>query len=250
MELWQIARASASPTTSSRCASTACRSSRPTAPQKHDYEGVGEVLVLDRSVTRVYPDGSQRHIIHTIAELRSKEAIDRYGEIRPGRGHPGAHAAQHQARRPRVRAGVDPREGRPQPARPADRRHRRVRVHVRAPELGLLPGYVDLSTFRFQSQETPFHISEMIVAHPRAWPSRPSPRRRPAGGREHPAGRLVTSHWKVDRSPRLGVEPQMRNSLFEVPSVRVYTDVDTEAGCPRSACACTPASAATSSCAS
>jgi hypothetical protein len=39
-------------------------------------------------------------------------------------------------------------------------------------------------------------------------------------------GDLTVQHWRVDRSPRLGVEPQMRSSLHELPNVRVYTDVD------------------------
>ncbi|HEY8378138.1 MAG TPA: hypothetical protein VIK91_16700, partial [Nannocystis sp.] len=39
-------------------------------------------------------------------------------------------------------------------------------------------------------------------------------------------GELVVKSWRVERSPRLGVEPQMRHILDEVPSVRVYTDVD------------------------
>ena len=36
----------------------------------------------------------------------------------------------------------------------------------------LLPGYVDVSTFRFQSFDAPFHRSELIVVHPERMPIR------------------------------------------------------------------------------
>ena len=137
---------------------------------EHDYEGVGEVLVLDRSVTRVYPDGSQRHIIHTIAELRSKEAIDRYGEITPNEG---SRVLTLHTIKP------DGRIFEPESIPEKDGLSLRglqigdiveYEYMFERDELGLLPGYVDLSTFRFQSPETPFHISEMIVAHPADMP--------------------------------------------------------------------------------
>src|SRR5690606_18129 len=41
-----------------------------------------------------------------------------------------------------------------------------------------------------------------------------------------PGTDLALKSWRVERSLRLGVEPQMRHVLDEVPSVRVYTDVD------------------------
>lgn len=202
---------------------------------KHDHAGVGEVLVLDRSVTRVYPDGSQRHIIHTITELRSKEAIDRYGEIEPREGT--RTLTLHSIK-------ADGRVFEPESIPEKDGLSLRglqigdfveYEFMFEREELGLLPGYVDLSTFRFQSPETPFHISEMIVAHPSDMPLKAELR---AGAPQAVVtrlaaaagqGELTVQHWRVDRSPRLGVEPQMRNSLFEVPSVRVYSDVDTAA---------------------
>ena len=198
---------------------------------KHDNEGVSEVLVLDRSVTRVYPDGSQRHIIHTITELRSKEAIDRYGEmeIREGTRTLTLHSIK-----------ADGRVFEPESIPEKDGLSLRglqigdfveYEFMFEREELGLLPGYVDLSTFRFQSADTPFHISEMIVAHPKSMALKAETRAGAPQARvtqmSTPQGELTVSHWRVDRSPRLGVEPQMRNSLFEVPSVRVYSEVDT-----------------------
>ena len=198
---------------------------------KLGHDGVGEVLVLDRSVTRVYPDGSQRHIIHTITELRSKEAIDRYGEmeIREGTRTLTLHSIKADGRVFEPES-IPEKEG-------LSLRGLQIGDFVEyefmfeREELGLLPGYVDLSTFRFQSPDTPFHISEMIVAHPKSMALKAEAR---AGAPQPkvtqmstPQGELTVSHWRVDRSPRLGVEPQMRNSLYEVPSVRVYSEVDT-----------------------
>lgn len=193
---------------------------------KHDYAGVGEVLVLDRSVTRVYPDGSQRHIVHTIAELRSKEAIDQYGEITPREG---TRVLTLHSIKP------DGRVFEPESIPEKDGLSLRglqigdvveYEFMFERDELGLLPGYIDLSTFRFQSPETPFHISEMIVAHPANLALKAELRAGAPAAKVTRQGDLVIEHWRVDRSPRLGVEPQMRNPLFEVPSVRVYTDVD------------------------
>jgi tetratricopeptide (TPR) repeat protein len=218
--------------------------------QKQDYEGVAEVLVLDRSATRVYPDGSQRHIIHTIAELRSKEAIDRYGEINPGEGT--LVLTLHSVK-------PDGRVFEPESIPEKDGLSLRglqigdiieYEYMLERPTVGLLPGYVDLSTFRFQSQETPFHVSEMVVVAPEGMVLKTETRGGAPQAVVTKKDGLVTSHWKVERSPRLGVEPQMRHSLYEVPSVRVYTDVSTRRGWPRSACACSPRRAATSSCAS
>lgn len=196
---------------------------------RQDYEGVAEVLVLDRSATRIYADGSQRHIVHTITELKSKEAIDRYGEIVPPEG--AQVLTLHSVK-------ADGRVFEPESIPEKDGlslRGLQVGDFVeyeymleRAP-LGLLPGYLDLSTFRFQSQETPFHVSEMIVAAPADMALKAELRGGAPAAVVTKKDGLQTHHWKVERSPRLGVEPQMRNSLYEVPSVRVYTDVSTEA---------------------
>ncbi|MBL9107038.1 MAG: tetratricopeptide repeat protein [Myxococcales bacterium] len=197
--------------------------------QNTEYEGVAEVLVLDRSATRVYPDGSQRHIVHTIAELRSKEAIDRYGEIEPAEG---SQVLTLHTIKP------DGRVFEPESIPEKDGLSLRglqigdfveYEYMLERPAMGLLPGYVDLSTFRFQSQETPFHVSEMIVAAPPELPLKAELRGGAPAAVVTKKDGLVISHWRVERSPRLGVEPQMRNSLYEVPSVRVYTDVSVDA---------------------
>lgn len=202
---------------------------------KHDYEGAGEVLVLDRSAIRVYEDGSVRQIVHTIAELRSKEAIDRYGEIEPPDGVRVLTLHSIKADGTVFEPESIPEKG------GLSLRGLQIGdmveyefLYEREP-LGLLPGYVDLTTFRFQSAETPFHVSELYVAHP---PGMPIKVDRRAGAPQTVEGKLDLPNgppglsqlslksWRVERSLRLGVEPQMRHTLDEVPSVRVYTPVD------------------------
>lgn len=193
---------------------------------KFDYEGAGEVLILDRSAIRVYDDGSQRQIVHTIAELRTKEAIDRYGEIVPPSG---ARVLTLHT----IKADGSVFEPESIPGKDGlSLRGLQIGDVVeyewlfeREP-LGLLPGYLDLTTFRFQSADTPFHVSELYIAHPASIPLKVDRRAGAPQTVEAKLGDLVLKSWKVERSPRLGVEPQMRATLEEVPSVRVYTDVD------------------------
>jgi len=227
MALWQVARAIGIPDDLEALRVDGLPIVQAYRAGKHDYEGVSEVLVLDRSVTRVYPDGSQRHIVHTIAELRSKEAIDRYGEIdvREGTKVLTLHSIK-----------PDGRVFEPESIPEKDGLSLRglqigdIVEHefmYERDELGLLPGYVDLSTFRFQSPETPFHISEMIVAHPQSMALKAELRAGAPAAKVTQQGDLTIQQFRVERSPRLGVEPQMRNSLYEIPSVRVYSEVDT-----------------------
>ena len=44
------------------------------------YPDAPQVLVLDYMVTRVYPDGSARHLVHQITRVQSEEAKDRLGQ--------------------------------------------------------------------------------------------------------------------------------------------------------------------------
>lgn len=44
----------------------------------------GEVLVFDYMVTRVYPDGSSRHLVHQIFKIQSEESLERLGQLSLG----------------------------------------------------------------------------------------------------------------------------------------------------------------------
>ncbi len=191
------------------------------------YEGVQEVLVLDRSAVRVYPDGGQRQLVHIVVHLLSKEALDRYGEMNvPDGGRlltlrtikPDGTMLE-----PEVVAGKDG----------VSLRELKVGDFVEyefvidQPASPQLPGYVDVSTFRFQSFDTPYHRSELLVVAPAELPLRSDRRNDPPEEvvKEVEVGgaKLVTRFWRAERVPRLGVEPSARPVLEEVPSVHVYT---------------------------
>ncbi|MCH9680852.1 MAG: tetratricopeptide repeat protein [Deltaproteobacteria bacterium] len=194
------------------------------------YEGVGEVLVLDRSVARVYDNGGQRQIVHIIAHLLSKEALDEYGELDIPEGaslltlrtiKPDGRTLE-----PEVVPGKDG----------VSLRHLEVDdvveyefVVERGPA-GAVPGYVDVSTFRFQSADVPYHRSELLVVHSPAMPLLTDRRNDPpedvTSTAEVDGQSLTVHHWRAQQVPRLGVEPGARNWLEELPSVHVYTALD------------------------
>lgn len=198
-----------------------------------DYEGVGEVLVLDRSVARVYPGGGMRQIVHLVVHLLSKEALDRYGEMHMPDG----------ARLLTLRT-IKPGGTMLEPERIPGKdglslRHLEVGDFVEYElvteqgPIGPLPGYVDVSSFRFQSQDVPYHRSELLVVHPPGLEVREDRRKDPPVAtveRLNVDGvSLVSRLWRAERVPRLGVEPGHRSLLDELPSVRVYTELDVRA---------------------
>lgn len=194
------------------------------------YEGVGEVLVLDRSVARVYDNGGQRQIVHIMAHLLSKEALDEYGELQIPEG---ADVLTLRTIKPDGRTlepeVVPGKEG-------VSLRDLAIGdvveyeyVIERGPA-GVVPGYVDVSTFRFQSQDVPYHRSELYVVHPPAIELRIDARRGPPTDHistvEVDGRTLTVHHFRADEVPRLGVEPGARPWLEELPSVHVYSALD------------------------
>jgi len=190
------------------------------------YEGASEVLVLDRSAARIYDDGSARQLVHTIAEVRTKEAIDRYGEMQIPEG---ARLLTFHSVKPSGEI-IEP-----------ESISGKAGLSLRGLEIGdfvefellideephgYLPGYVDLSVFRFQSYNIPFHRSELVVMHPAEMPIKVESRGDAPKATRSARGDRVIQTWRVDRSQRRGVEPNARDSLDELPSVRVYTELD------------------------
>ncbi|HGG57599.1 MAG TPA: DUF3857 domain-containing protein, partial [Nannocystis exedens] len=185
--------------------------------------------VLDRSAARIYADGSTRQLVHTVALLRTKEAIDRYGEMTIPEG---AQLLTFHSVKPSGEI-IEP-----------ELISGKAGLSLRGLEIGdfveyefliddgphgYLPGHVDLSVFRFQSYNIPYHRSELVVMYPAEMPIKVESRGgAPAATREERGDRLIQT-WRVDGSGRRGVEPNARNSLDELPSIRVYTDLDLEA---------------------
>ena len=196
------------------------------------YEGVSEVLVLDRSVARVYDGGGQRHIVHLVVHLSSKEALDRYGEVDVPSGARllTLHSIKPDGRvlEPEVVPGKDG----------VELRHLEVgdfveyEFVIEQSPTDAIPGYVDVSTFRFQSLDIPYHRSELIVVAPQSMPLKIDRRNDPPEPEisvlDVDGRKLERWHFRADRVPRLGVEPGHRPLLEEVPNVRVYTELDVQ----------------------
>lgn len=196
------------------------------------YEGAAEALVLDRSVARVYDGGGLRQVVHIVVHLLSKEALDRYGELETP---PGAELLTLRSIKPDGHIFepelVPGKEG-------VSLRHLEIGDFVEyeyvleQPPSGVVPGYVDVSTFRFQSFDVPYHRSELWVLAPASLELKTDRRNTPPQAVvtevKHGGQTLRLSKFGVDQMPRLGVEPGTRSVLEEVPNVRIYTDVDVD----------------------
>ncbi|MCA9688797.1 MAG: tetratricopeptide repeat protein [Myxococcales bacterium] len=193
------------------------------------YEGASEVLVLDRSAARIYPNGSIRQLVHTITELRTKEAIDKYGEITPPEG---ARLLTLHSIKPDgtivVPEHIDGKDGLSlRGLAPGDAVE--YEFIIDQEPTPMLPGYLDVGRFSFQSRETPFHVSELLIASPKDMPLQIERRGDAPQAIESTRGALLVRQFRVTESLRLGVEPAMRSLVDEVPSVRVFTPLDTDA---------------------
>lgn len=192
------------------------------------YEGVAEVLVLDRSIVRVYDNGGQRQIVHIMAHLQTKEALDRYGEmsIPDGAQLLALHTIKPDGtrREPELITG---KEG-------LSLRNLEVgdvveyEFVVDQGPAGPMPGYVDVSTFRFQSLDVPYHRSELQVIHPASMAIKSDRRNDPPEEIVETHGDLVSRLWRAREVPRRGVEPGHRSLLEELPNVHVYTQPSTD----------------------
>lgn len=128
------------------------------------------VFLLDRDYVDVYRDGSQRHLVHQIVRLQSKEAIDAYGEIE----------VPQEAELLRLRTiKADGRVIEP------ERTEGKSSYSLRALEVGdyveqewIIPaerylpptGSTDLGLFRFASTKAPFLRSELWVRASKSMP--------------------------------------------------------------------------------
>lgn len=193
-----------------------------------DYDGAGEVLVLDRDVARVYENGGQRHIVHQVVHLLSKPALDSYGELVPPDS---ATVLTLQSIKPDGTV-LEPelvpgKDG-------LSLRHLEVgdlveyEYLIDVDPVPSMPDYVDLSRFRFQSLDEPYHRSELVVLHPQAMPMKVESRNgapQPVVG-ESKGVRTLT--FRADEMPRKGGEPHHRSLIDELPMVRVHTPMSLE----------------------
>jgi tetratricopeptide (TPR) repeat protein len=190
------------------------------------YEGSAEVLVLDRDVVMVYPNGSQRHLIHQVTELRTKASIDQHGEIP---SPDGARVLTLRTIKPDGRV-VEPelipgKEGLSLRELEVGDMFEIEYIVGSGPETSF-PDYVDLSRFRFQSLTTPYHHSELVVVHPPEMPVQVEARNYPPKAvKSSKEGKTVLT-FLAKEMERMTPEPAMRSALEELPMVRVFTKPD------------------------
>lgn len=193
------------------------------------YEGVSEVLVLDRSAARVYANGGQRQIVHLVVHLLSKAALDRYGEIEIPQG---ARLLTLRSIKPDgtlIEAEVVPGKDGIELRDLAIGDVVEYEFVIEREPASALPGYVDVSTFRFRSLDVPYHRTELAVVHPADMPIREDLRKgapKPELTTTTVGGEpLTTRLYRMREVDRLGDEPGHRALLDELPNVRVYTDL-------------------------
>ncbi len=193
------------------------------------------VVVLDRSVTRVFPSGAEMTLTHEIVRLQSKDAIQKWGEVSVPEGAEvltlRTHKVDGTTREPEEVAGKDAISA-------ADLAIgdylEKETLEISPPreafapaQAGARPGYLG-DRFYFQSFDAPLDRSEyLLVTDPETAdalhidaragapaPDRGPPRRR--GGRAE----VVTS-FVATRVPQLFAERSSVPAIEHVPSVRI-----------------------------
>jgi tetratricopeptide (TPR) repeat protein len=188
------------------------------------------VLVLDRLVGRVFPDGSQMLLTHSIVRVQSKDGIERWGEVQIPEGAEvltlRTHKPDGTIREPEEIFGK-PTVSAPDLA-PGDFVEWET-LEVREPVDAFAPGFLG-ERFYFQSTEAPLDRSEYLLVTPSGLrlaadrrAGAPAPVEEPG-----PEGTKVV-RFAVQRSPQVFPERATVAGLEWIPSVRVSANVSLEA---------------------
>jgi tetratricopeptide (TPR) repeat protein len=169
------------------------------------------VLVLDYTIHRVFPDGSMLELTHNIYRLQTQEAVDDMGELEvPDGAHMlTLHTIKQDGRRlePDEIAGKDTLSF-PSLA-PGDYIEFEY-VRPRSAPAGYPGGFIG-DRFFFQSFETPYDLSELVVVVPRDAPLAIDPRgpapRTQESVEEHGGEALRVYRWTARESRPLEREP-------------------------------------------
>ncbi len=167
------------------------------------YPDAPQVLVLDYMVTRIYPDGSARHLVHQITRVQSEEAKDRLGQYSPRGRMLTLRTIKPDGRRlePERIAGVD---SIPLTDLAVGDYVEEEYIRTEGPRLNggfLFPGW------SFDSPIQPFHHSEMIAVVPEGVEltvetTGPAP----AGTEERRGGERIV-RWLMQNVPIVEPEP-------------------------------------------
>ena len=126
------------------------------------------MIVLDRTVTRVFPTGARLTLTHNIIRVQDKDAIDKFGEVQIPIGRRRARAARGQGRRHDARARGDWPRRRPSRCPTSSRATTSSSsTSIRAAPPGAFPGGFLAERFYFRSYDAPLYRSEYVLAAPR-----------------------------------------------------------------------------------
>lgn len=188
------------------------------------YPDAPQVLVLDYMVTRIYPDGSARHLVHQITRVQSEEAKDRLGQYHPGGRMLTLRTIKPDGRRlePERIAGVD---SIPLTDLAVGDYVEEEYIRTEGPRLNggfLFPGW------SFDSPIQPFHHSEMIAVVPEGVEltvetTGPAP----AGTEERRGGERIV-RWLMQNVPIVEPEPDTVPLPYTRPSLRFGWKADWE----------------------
>jgi Flp pilus assembly protein TadD len=184
------------------------------------------VVVLDRSVERVFPDGAALALTHEIVRVQSKDAIDHWAEVEVPAGAEvltlRTHKPDGTTREPEEIAGKDTISA----ANVAIGDYIEWELlETKAPSGAFAPGFLG-DRFFFQSFDAPLDRTELVLVTPRgtelAFDARggaPAPRRTPG-----PEDTVVTTFARTG-VPQLFVERAAVPAIEYVPSVRASSGV-------------------------
>jgi hypothetical protein len=184
------------------------------------------VVVLDRSVERVFPDGAQVTLTHEIVRVQSKDAIDRWAEVEVPAGAEvltlRTHKPDGTTREPEEIAGKDTVSA----ANVAIGDYIEWELlETKSPSAAFAPGFLG-DRFFFQSFDAPLDRTELVLVTPRgakpAFDARggaPAPRSTPG-----PEDTVVTTFARTG-VPQLFAERAAVPAIEYVPSVRASSGV-------------------------
>jgi cellulose synthase operon protein C len=184
------------------------------------------VLILDRTVSRVFPDGAQMVLTHNIVRVQSKDGIERWGEIAIPDGAEvltlRTHKPDGTVREPEEIAGK-PTISAPDLA-PGDCVEWET-LEIREATDAFAPGFLG-ERFYFQSLEAPLDRSEYLVV---TEPGVPLDSDRRAGAPvpvvERGPGGLRVARFAARQIPQLFAERAAVPPIEWIPSVRVSSGV-------------------------
>lgn len=180
-----------------------------------------EVLVLDYTVVRVFPDGSSADLTHNILRMQSQEAVDRNGEFAVPEG--ARLLSLHTVKSDGRKLEPDPIPGKATWSLPNLSLGDYVEfetVRGEAPSMGFPGGYLG-NRFYFKSFEVPFDHTELVVVLPEGMEPVIDPRGPAPKLVEKTEDGLTVMRWAEHESRPLQEEPGSVASREYVPSINI-----------------------------